>query len=93
MVRSAFSVTRTRSAPEREIRASKIDAATEGSADWRKQTPTALDYRCWLKISPPHRPGSSIRWTVSFDLDVMPTAESPASLGGSLTEETIPRTC
>lgn len=50
----------------RKIDTARADAAAGGSADWRKQLSTALDYRGWLKISLQYRPGSTSRW-VPFD--------------------------
>ncbi|TVT60831.1 TIGR02680 family protein [Amycolatopsis rhizosphaerae] len=50
----------------RKIDAARADAAEGGSADWREQLSTALDYRGWLKISLQYRTGSTSRW-VPFD--------------------------
>ncbi|MCP2257124.1 TIGR02680 family protein [Streptoalloteichus tenebrarius] len=50
----------------RKIDAARADAAAGGSADWREQLSTALDYRGWLKISLQYRPGPASRW-VAFD--------------------------
>ncbi|ONI70924.1 TIGR02680 family protein [Actinosynnema sp. ALI-1.44] len=50
----------------RKIDNARADAAAGGSADWREQLSTALDYRGWLKISLQYRPGSTSRW-VPFD--------------------------
>ncbi|SDF97468.1 TIGR02680 family protein [Lentzea fradiae] len=50
----------------RKIDTARADAAAGGSADWREQLSTALDYRGWLKISLQYRPGSTSRW-VPFD--------------------------
>lgn len=50
----------------RKIDTARADAAAGGSAEWREQLSTALDYRGWLKISLQYRPGSTSRW-VPFD--------------------------
>lgn len=50
----------------RKIDTARADAAAGGSADWREQLSTALDYRGWLKISLQYRPGSTSRW-MPFD--------------------------
>lgn len=50
----------------RKIDTARADVAAGGSADWREQLSTALDYRGWLKISLQYRPGSTSRW-VPFD--------------------------
>ncbi|MBF6455522.1 TIGR02680 family protein [Nocardia cyriacigeorgica] len=51
----------------REFLARKIDEArsaanADGTADWKEQLTTALDYRRWLEIGLQYRPGSTSRW-------------------------------
>ncbi|MBF6346435.1 TIGR02680 family protein [Nocardia cyriacigeorgica] len=51
----------------RDFLARKIDEArsaanADGTADWKEQLTTALDYRGWLEISLQYRPGSTSRW-------------------------------
>ncbi|MET1071327.1 MAG: SbcC/MukB-like Walker B domain-containing protein [Umezawaea sp.] len=50
----------------RKIDIARADTATGGSADWRQQLSSALDYRGWLEISLQYRDGSTSRWT-QFD--------------------------
>lgn len=60
----------------RKIDAARADAATDGSADWKDQLSSALDYRGWLKLSLQYRAGSTSQWT-SFD-----SAKHGAKSGG-----------
>ena len=50
----------------RRIDEARGDAAAEGTADWKEQLATALDYRGWLRLSLQYRPGAGSAWTI-FD--------------------------
>ena len=60
----------------RRIDAARAEANAGGTADWKRQLATALDYRGWLHISLQFRPGAQSSWT-AFD-----TARHGAKSGG-----------